>query len=62
MRHSAYCRQLEDGSGFGVFAGTRKENMLSAAPAPAFGRERWEQCLGVGTTRIAAWADYRKNK
>ena len=55
-KHSVYCRQLEDGSGFGVFVGTLKENTL---PAYAGGRERWEQCVGVGSTRAAAWADYR---
>lgn len=55
-----YCRRLEDNSGFGIFVGTRKENM--AAAIHQGGRDRWEQCVGVGSTRSAAWADYREHK
>jgi hypothetical protein len=59
MKEAVYCRQLEDGSGFGVFVGTLNKNTLPAFPAPVAGRDRWEECVGVGGTRVAAWADYR---
>jgi hypothetical protein len=59
-KESVYCRRLEDGSGFGVFVGTLKENTLPAFPVA--GRERWEPCAGVGSTRAEAWADYRASK
>jgi len=56
---TVYCRQLEDKSGFGVFVGTAKENR-AAAPNRG-GRPRWEQCVGVGITRRAAWKDYKSH-
>ena len=60
ISNPVYCRQLEDKSGFGVFAGTAKENM--AASPNRGGRDRWEQCVGVGSTRAEAWKDYRTRK
>lgn len=51
-----YCRRLEDGSGYGIFPGLRK---LPPVPINRGGRDRWEQCLGVGTTVAGAWKSYR---
>jgi len=60
MRYPVYCRQLEDGSGFGVFEGTKKENTLPQGLHG--GREKWELCVGFGRTKEEAEADYQKRK
>lgn len=46
MKHSVYCRRLEDWSGFGIF---QKQDPLS----------KWEVVFGVGPTRKLAWKNYR---
>ncbi len=56
MLNPVYCRQLEDHSGFGIFQGIVKwSKHLSAEVLD----EKWEVCLGLGSTRKAAWKDYR---
>lgn len=55
MADKVYCRELEDHSGFAVCFG----GFLPPEPAPVAGRNRWEEVLGLGSTREEAWADYR---
>jgi hypothetical protein len=56
MLNPVYCRQLEDGSGFGVFQGILHWSKRLFREVLD---ERWESCLGLGQSRVEAWKDYR---
>lgn len=58
MSDKVYCRSLEDNSGFVVCFG----GFLPPKPYSIGGRDRWEQVLGIGSTRKEAWTDYRRMK
>ena len=58
MADKVYCRELEDKSGFVVCFG----GFLPPYPAPLGGRNRWEEVLGLGSTRKEAWQDYSTRK
>lgn len=56
MINPVYCRQLEDKSGFGVFQGIAHwSNHLYRKIL----NEKWETCLGLGSSKEEAWEDYR---
>jgi hypothetical protein len=55
MLNPIYCRQLEDKSGFGVFQGIVHWSKYLFAEVLD---EKWETCLGVGSSRAKAWKDY----
>lgn len=56
MLNPVYCRQLEDNSGFGVFQGIVG---WSKGLARRVLDEKWESCLGLGSSPEEAWEDYR---
>jgi len=56
----AYCRELEDHSGFVVCEGSYEENTLPLEGADG-GRDRWEKVLGLGNTPEEAWEDAKED-
>ena len=65
-RQSTYCRKLEDNSGFVVVQTILRETsfyMQVHHGAPRYAVcQKWENVLGLGSSRDTAWSDYRKRK
>jgi hypothetical protein len=54
-----YCRKLEDNSGFAVCQRIVGYNNTSGK---SWIVEKWELCLGLGSTREGAWKEYSVNQ